>query len=255
MTVERTAGGNRLAFGAIAVLLLLLGTAAGWFWQANSREAAPIDVKDRQAVEEVVREYILNHPEILPQAMQNLQARENAKALASVRGDLETPFAGAIIGNPDGAVTLVMFTDYACGYCRQSVPEVDALVKAHPDLRVVVRELPIIAPASEDAARWALAAAMQGRYDAFHQAMFAAGQPGTASIEAAARVAGLDIDRARKASADPKIDQEIARNMEMARKLGVNGTPSWIVGEQILSGAVGRDTLGKAIDEARSQAG
>lgn len=253
MTDEATATGNRLVFAAIAVLLLLLGIAGGWFWQARSGNGAPVNVKDRQAVEEVVREYILNHPEIIPQAMQNLQQRENTKALADVRDDLEKPFPGAVIGNPDGAITLVMFTDYACGYCRQSVPDVDALIKANPDLRVVVRELPIIAPASEDAARWALAAAMQGRYGAFHQALFAAGQPNTASIEAAARTAGLDVERARKASTDPKIDQEIAQNMNLARQLGVSGTPSWIVGEQVLFGAVGREDLGKAIAETRSQ--
>lgn len=255
MTDERTATGNRLVLAAIAVLLLLLGVAGGWAWQARSNNAPPVDVKDRRAVEEVVREYILNHPEIIPQAMQNLQQRENTKTLASVRSELEEPFPGATLGNPDGAITLVMFTDYACGYCRQSVSDVDALIKANPDLRVVVRELPIIAPVSEDAARWALAAALQDRYGAFHQALFAAGQPSATSIEAAARTAGLDVARARKASADPKVDQEIARNMDMARKLGVSGTPSWIVGEQMLFGAVGREDLGEAIVAARRQQG
>lgn len=253
MTNERTATRTRVGFAAIAILLLLLGASAGWLWQARGKDASSLAVTDRAAVEDVVREYILNHPEILPQAMQNLQRRESAKLLDNVRDDLQTPFPGAVMGNPKGAVTMVMFTDYACGYCRQSVPEVDALIAANPDLRVVVRELPIIAPASEDAARWALAAASQGRYPAFHQAMFAAGRPDTATIEAAARAAALDIEAARKASTDPKIDQEIARNMGFARQLGVTGTPSWIIGDQILFGAVGRDDLGKAIAEARSQ--
>ena len=255
MTDKPVATGNRLAFAAIGVLLLLLGAAGGWLWQARGKEGAPVDLTDRRAVEEVVREYILDHPEIIPQAMQNLQQRENANALANVRGDLEEPFPGAVMGNPKGDVTLVMFTDFACGYCRQSVPEVDALIAANPDLRVVVRELPIIAPASEDAARWALAAALQGRYTAFHQAMFAAGQPDAASIEAAARTAGLDMESARKATADPKVDREIAGNIDFARKLGINGTPSWVVGEQMLFGAVGRDDLGKAIAEARGKSG
>lgn len=253
MTDERTAPRSRLGFAAIAILLLLVGAGAGWLWQTRGKDAASIAVADRAAVEDVVREYILSHPEILPQAMQNLQRRENAQLLKSVRGDLETPFPGAVMGNPKGAVTLVMFTDYACGYCRQSVPEVNALIAANPDLRVVVRELPIIAPASEDAARWALAAAAQGRYFAFHQAIFAAGQPNTTAIDAAARTAGLDIERARNDSADSKVDQEIARNIDFARKLGVTGTPSWIIGDQMLFGAVGRDDLGKAIAEARSQ--
>jgi protein-disulfide isomerase len=117
----------------------------------------------------------------------------------------------------------------------------------------VVRELPIIAPTSEDAARWALAAALQGRYAEFHRAMFAAGRPDAASIEAAAKVAGLDMDKARKAISDPKINDEIASNLEMARKLGLSGTPSWVVGTHLLFGAVGQEELGKAIAEARKQ--
>ena len=157
MTEQSTAP-NRVRLIVIAALLLLAGAAAGWFWQARGREPAQLATADRAAVEAVVREYILNHPEILPQAMQNLQTRENEKLLAGVSDLVEAPVPGAVLGNPDGKVTLAMFTDDACGYCRQSVPEVEALIAANPDLRVVVRELPIIAPASEDAARWALAA-------------------------------------------------------------------------------------------------
>lgn len=255
MTEQTTGPGSRFPLVALAIVLLLAGVAAGWFWQARSRAPAQLATADRAAVEAVVREYILNHPEILPQAMQNLQLRENEKLLEDVRTEVERPFPGAILGNPDGKVTLVVFSDFACGYCRQSVPEVEALIAANPDLRVVIRELPIIAPASEDAARWALAAALQDRYSQFHHAMFAAGRPDAASIEAAARTAGLDMDKARKATSDPKINDEIASNMAMARKLGLSGTPSWVVGKRLLFGAVGKEELGKAIVEARKQAG
>lgn len=254
MTEQTTGPGSRLPLIALGIVLLLVGVAAGWFWQARSREPAQLNTADRAAVETVVREYILAHPEILPQAMQNLQTRENEKLLDGVRADVERPFPGAILGNPDGKVTLVVFTDFACGYCRQSVPEIEALIAANPDLRVVARELPIIAPTSEDAARWALAAALQGRYEPFHRAMFAAGRPDTASIEAAARTARLDMDKARLAISDPKINDEIAGNMAIARKLGLSGTPSWVVGKHLLFGAVGQDELGKAIAEARKQA-
>lgn len=255
MTEQNPGRASRLPIIALAILLLLVGVAAGWFWQSRSGEPEKLATSDRAAVEAVVREYILAHPEILPQAMQNLQARENEKLLEDVRADVERPFPGAVLGNPAGKVTLVVFTDFACGYCKQSVPEVDALIAANPDLRVVVRELPIIAPASEDAARWALAAALQGRYPQFHRAMFAAGRPDAASIEAAARTAGLDMDKARGAISDPKIDDEISGNMAMARKLGLSGTPSWVAGKRLLFGAVGQDELGKAIAEARKQAG
>lgn len=112
------------------------------------------------------------------------------------------------MGNPNGTMVLVEFTDFACGYCRASVPEVDALIAADPNLKVVVRELPIIAPTSADAARWGLAAAEQGKYPAFHKAMFAAGRTDAASIESAAKASGLDLDRARKFIADPRVDWE-----------------------------------------------
>lgn len=203
------------------------------------------------AMEKVVHDYILAHPEILPQAMENLQRRETVKRLAPIRGDVERAFPGAVLGNPQGKITLVEFTDFACGFCRQSVSDVDRLIKAHPDLRVVIRELPILSPQSEDAARMALAAAEQGKYPAFHRLMFAAGQPGPDSIEAAARAADVDLAKAREAARSERIEGELIRNMELARTLGFSGTPSWIVGDEVMTGAVGMDRLAEAIEAAR----
>ena len=116
---------------------------------------------------------------------------------------------------------------------------------------MVIRQLPILSPASADAARMGLAAARQGRYAAFHHAMYAAGRPDAASIEAAARIAGLDLARARQDAADPQVEAEIERNVEFARKLGFDGTPSWVIGEEIHAGAVGKDVLAEAIVKAR----
>jgi len=248
--------GNRTGLILIGIGLLLAGAAGGWFWQtiAGGGAAASLAKGDRAAIEQVVRDYILANPEILPEAMENLQKKEKAKQLAGVGNALEKPFPGAVLGNPDGDVVLVTFTDYGCTYCRQSVADVEALVRDNPDLKVVVRELPILSPESGDAARWGLAAARQGRYSAFHHAMFAAGRPDAATIEAAAKVAGLDLGRARKELADRAIEAEINRNLEMARSLGFNGTPSWAIGEELLSGAVGREVLQKAVDTARDAA-
>ena len=164
---------------------------------------------------------------------------------------LTEPFPGAVLGNPQGKVTLVEFTDFACTYCRASVAEVEALIAANPDLRVVVRDMPILSPQSAEAARMGLAAAEQGKYAAFHKAMFAAGRPDARTIAEAARSAGLDMERARKVIADPKTDAELAANLDYARQLGFDGTPSWVIGDQAFSGAVGRDVLQKAITEAR----
>lgn len=247
--------GNTFLFAGLGVLLALGGGVAGWFWQSHRAAADPagsLAKADRAAIEQVVREYILSHPEILPEAMQNLQKQESAKQLAGVRSEVEKPFPGAVLGNPNGKVVLVEFTDFACGYCRQSVEEVDALIAENPQLKVVVRELPILSPASAEAAKMALAAAEQGKYPAFHKAMFAAGRPDAATIEAAARSAGLDLDRARRVIAEPRVGQELERNVQFARQLGFNGTPSWVVGNQVISGAVGRAELAKAIAEAGS---
>ena len=194
---------------------------------------------------------MLANPEILPQAMENLRKREDAKQLAGVSGDLKKPFPGAVLGNPEGKVTLVEFSDFACTFCRQSEAEVAALIQANPDLKVVIRQLPILSPASADAARMGLAAARQGRYAAYHHAMYAGGRPDPATIAAAARTAGLDMARAQKDIADPEVAAEIDRNLEFARKLGFEGTPSWVIGDEIHAGAVGGEVLAAAVKKAR----
>lgn len=254
MTDADTRKSNPMVMGIAGLVLLLLGTAGGWWWEARRTDSTvAVNASDRAAIEQIVREYVLNHPEILPEAMNNLQARENARQLASHGGDIEKPFPGAILGNPQGKVVLVAFSDYGCTYCRQSVADVAALIGANPDLKVVMRELPILSPESGEAAKWSLAAAEQGRYAAFHDAMFAAGRPDARSIALAAEAAGLDLDRARKVIAEPRIASEIEQNLSLARKLGFNGTPSWAIGEQLLTGAVGRVTLQQAINAAREK--
>ena len=207
--------------------------------------------REKGADEQVVRDYVLNNPEILPEAMERLQQRESAKQLAGVQDDVEKPFPGSVLGNPDGKVVLVEFMDFACGYCRQSVAEVDALIAANPDLKVVIRQMPILSPASEDAARMALAAAKQGKFAAFHHAMYAAGKPDAQTIEAAARVAGVDLGQARAVIDSPEIRDELERNMGFARQLGFQGTPSWVIGNELHSGAVGQQKLAESIAKAR----
>lgn len=229
--------GKGMKFTLVVAGVALLGV-GGWYG-------------GRAAVERVVHDYIMEHPEILPQAMDELQQRENAKQLAGVRSSVETPFPGAVLGNPRGAVTLVEFTDFACGYCRQSLPDVKSLIAGNPDLRIVIRELPVISPHSPDAARMALAAAEQGKYAAFHDAMFAAGQIDPQTIEAVARKVGLDMDRARKVAASQAVESEIKSNLELAGRLGFSGTPSWVAGERLIAGAVGIGQLSEAVRAAR----
>ncbi len=249
---EKSKSLRSFGFAALGLMLMLLGGVAGWAWESRSAvTVAPVGSAQRAELEQTIRDYILDHPEILPEAMDRLRLRESRKQLAGVANLVEAPFLGAVLGNPQGKITLVEFTDFGCTYCRRSVADVEAVIAANPDLRVVVRELPILSPASRDAARMALAAAEQGRYAAFHAAMWQAGQPDTQSIAAAARAAGLDMARAGRVIASPGIDAEIARNLDLARQLGFNGTPSWVIGDQIMSGAVGAEQLAKAVAAAR----
>ncbi len=205
---------------------------------------------NRAATEVVVHDYLLAHPEVLPEAMERLRQIETGQQLTGVRGLVEKPFPGAVLGNPNGRVTLVEYTDFACGYCRRSVADIAQLTAANPDLRVVVHDMPILTPESRDAAKMALAAARQGRYAAFYAAMFSIGHPDARTIAAAAQMAGLDMARARKAFADPRLDAEIDGNLTLARQLGISGTPSWVVGNAMLTGAVGADELARAIAAA-----
>lgn len=200
---------------------------------------------------EATRAYLMANPEVLPKAMEELQKREQLARIGSLRDDLELPFPGAVLGNPAGKVTLVEFSDYACGYCRMSVPDIQRLVKENPDLRVVMREYPILRPESVDAARMALAAAEQGKYAAFHDAMFGLGTPSEATIAAAAKQADLDMERAKAAIDSGKFDSFLQNNHQLAGQLGINGTPGWVIGDRIIDGAVGHEALASAVEEAR----
>lgn len=206
---------------------------------------------DKAAIESVVRDYILAHPEIIPEAMQKLQQKESVKAIDADRAALEKPFAGAWAGSATPKVTLVMFSDYACGYCKASAPEVAQLLAENPDLKVVWREIPVLGEQSVVAARAALAAAKEGKYQPFHKGLFAAGRPDDATIAAVAKKAGLDAGRLAKAGKSADIDRELTANVALAGRLGVSGTPAFVIGDQFLSGAVGYNALAKAVAEAR----
>jgi protein-disulfide isomerase len=199
-------------------------------------------------------QYLLDHPEILPKMAEKLQASETAGRVAGVAAEVARPFPGAVLGNPEGTKTLIEFTDYGCTFCRQSIADVQALIAADPNLRVIVREWPIF-EGSDAAARMALAAARQGKYAQFHDLMFAHGPPSPATIELAAKGAGLDMAAAQAFAVSPAVELELRTNHELARKLGFDGTPSWVIGKQAFSGAVGRAQLADAIAKTDGDGG
>lgn len=209
---------------------------------------------DREEVETIVREYVLENPEIIPEAMQRLQQNESAKVVKANRAAIETPFAGAWAGAADGDVVLVEFFDYACGYCRKSNEDVERLLKEDPKLKVVWRDWPVLGPQSEIAAVASLAAARQGRFRQYYDRLFASGRPSERSIAEAQQAAGLSAALVRQVAASPEARSELAKNHELATALGASGTPTFIVGDQVLQGAVGYEALKKAIAEARAKA-
>jgi protein-disulfide isomerase len=208
---------------------------------------------DRGRIETVVHDYILEHPEILPEAMERLQERETAKVIAPQRQAFVTPFPGAESGNPKGDVTVVAFLDYACGYCRASLPVLAQLVAQDPHVRVVYREFPVLGPESDVAARWALAAAEQGKFKPFHDALYAGGQLSEARIEAAAEKVGLDKARARAFAASPAVEREIAMNHQLGEQLRVRGTPAWVIGDRVIPGVTDLASFQEAVKRAREK--
>lgn len=267
---ENTTSNRTPLFAAMAALALL-GAGGGYLYsqsgtnsdvgaESASRSAdaasaaAGMSDADRKATEAVVRAYILEHPEILTEAAQILEERAIAKRLDAAGGALTTAFAGAVDGNPKGDVTLVEFTDYNCGFCRSSVADVQRIIGSDKNVRIVFREVPILSASSREASKWALAAAKQGKHKAFHDAMFAGEKPNDASIRAAAQKAGLDMAKAEADANSDGIATEIEANLALMQKLGVGGTPAFIIGDQILEGALGYDALKKAVADARKKA-
>lgn len=196
-----------------------------------------------------VRDYLLTHPEVIPEAMERLQARENRRAVAAAGAAITRPYAGAWAGNPRGDVTLVEYFDYNCGLCRSNLKAVEELVRRDPKVRVVYRDLPVLAPSSRDAARASLAAARAGSepFNRFHRALYAAGPVSDRSIAAAAQAAGVTLP----AGPNEADDAEIVNNLRTAGAIGINGTPSFVVGGQVLVGVRSLEQLEAAVREAR----
>jgi len=203
---------------------------------------------DPAATGAIVHSYLLDHPEVITEAMDRLQDKQTGTLIDAHRAAIETPFAGATAGNPKGDVTLVEYFDYACGYCRATVGDVDKLVANDPGVRVVFKELPILSPWSAAAAKLSLVAAQTGKFGAFHHTLYAAGPLDAEKVAQAGASAGLDAHAAES----PAIATEIETNLETARALRLSGTPTFVVGDQLLAGAVGYQSLKDAVDKARA---
>jgi protein-disulfide isomerase len=198
----------------------------------------------------IVRQGLLADPRILSDTVDALRDAQYAPVLAANRAAIETPFGSSWKGSTKPDVTLVEFFDYACPYCKASNPAVDRLLQEDKGLRVVYRELPILGPDSLTAARLSLEASKLGRFAQFHDTLWATGRPAPDTNAKAAQAAGI----APQPVQDAEIETELNRNMKLAGELGATGTPVFVVGDRVMIGAVGYDSLKDAIAKARAKA-
>jgi protein-disulfide isomerase len=217
----------------------------------------------RGDIEAIIKSYLVAHPEVLEEAMNELQKRqtaaETAKHEASIAQNAETIFnspRGVLLGNKDGDVTFVEFFDYNCGYCKRAMADMLDLMKNDSKLKVVLKEFPVLSEGSIEAARVAVAVRMQDptgkKYLDFHQKLLGGrGVADKVRAMAAAKDAGLDTARIEKDLASPEVKATLAENMKLAEEMGLNGTPSYVIGNQIVVGAVGLDGLKEKIGIAR----
>ena len=241
---------------SIAALLATLGMT-----QAVAQPAPPMSGKaaELDPFEQRVREYLLKNPEVIMEALQVLQERQRAaeadtfkRTIAERSDDLLNDPAAPVGGNPAGDVTLVEFFDYNCPYCRRVTPTVVELEETDPDLRLVYKEFPILGPGSQFAARAALASRKQDKYLPFHRALMQATEQVTEqSVLVIARTVGLDTEQLTTDMQAPAIQEAIARNLQLANDLGITGTPSFVIGQEIVPGAADLRTLQGLIADAR----
>jgi protein-disulfide isomerase len=247
----------RLVVAAAATLLLLASPAS------DRARAQGFSADQRSEVERIVREYLLKHPEVLQEVLVELEKRQATadaeKHQAAIKENasllLNSP-RHVVVGNPQGDVTMVEFFDYNCGYCKRALSDMVELMKADPKLRVVLKEFPVLGQGSVEAAQVAVAVRMQDKsgkkYLEFHQKLLSGrGQIDRARALAAAKEVGLDMSRIEKDLASPEVRASLEESFKLAESLGLNGTPSYVVGNSVLIGAVGRDALLEKVNTAR----
>jgi protein-disulfide isomerase len=199
----------------------------------------------RKELETIIKDVLLNNPEIMLEVqnaleakMDKIQTERMAVAIKEHADELYRPAASPVVGNAKGDVPVIEFFDYNCGYCKKALSEVTQLVDKDKKVRVIMKEFPILAKGSEEASRVALAAKMQGKYWEFHRAMLEnQGQANEASALRVAEKLGLDMNRLKKDMASPEVKKEIEDTRQLANKMGIQGTPHFIVGDRIIAGA------------------
>ena len=243
-----------IGFAVMAILLVQTPLLA-----ADSSKAQQSSDPETARIEKIIRNYLLRNPELMLEVMQKLEARQKAEEEADMVGKIwnnrDALFASAddFVVNPKGKVPVVEFFDYQCGYCKRFLPTMARLLKADQGVRFVFKEFPILGPVSLTASQAALAAKMQGKYRVFHDTVMGLRRRLTeAAVYQTAEDVGLDVARLKRDMKSPEISRIIKANRDLAASMGIRGTPSLVVGEKMVPGAIGYDQLVALVEQART---
>lgn len=254
------------------VALVLLGAVAiGGFYAGRQPVAAEAQAaaapaitadENRTAIEKIVRDYLVANPEVMVEMQAALETRQQEsqraaqlEVIQSSQAELFNAAYDGTLGNPNGKTTLVEFYDYNCGFCKRAVADMEALIASDPELRVVMKQFPILGPESQKAhvVSMAFKTLMPQKWPEFHHAlMTAAGRAGEESAMELALSLGAEEAALRQAMQDPAIGQAINATYELASKLAITGTPSYVVGTEVVFGALGKDVLAEKVAIARA---
>jgi protein-disulfide isomerase len=245
---------NRFRLGAAAAALAI--------WLAPAMAAEFTDAQKKE-IGEVVKQYLIDNPQIIDEALAELKRRQEdgeAKAAqAAIADNAPAIFRGPgdlVVGNPNGKVTMVEFFDYNCGYCKRAFPDVMKMIEADKDLRIVMKEFPILGPGSVFAARAALASQKQGKYWEYHQALMKhEGRMDEAAAMAIAERTGLNIEQLKKDMESEDVAKVIGANEKLAQALNIGGTPAFVIDQTLIPGAIGFEGLAEAVKQVRAGGG
>jgi len=244
---------KRLTIAAAAALLMV----------ALPVTAQEFSAPQKSEIERIIRDYLVSHPEVLQEAIAELDKRQTAadleKAKTAVADNAETLFNSSrhvVLGNPKGDVTLIEFFDYNCGFCKRAMADMLDLLKEDAKLKIILKEFPVLGPGSVEAAKVAVAVRMQDKsgkkYLDFHQKLLGGrGQADKARALAVAKEVGMDMKRIDVDMASDEVKVSLDESLKLAETLGLNGTPSYIIGTDVVVGAVGLEALRTKVSTAR----
>ncbi len=243
--------------GAAALALVITGAAA---FMSPGPQAS--ETLDSEQVRAIVKEYLEEHPEIVIEAIESYQERREEIEARTFKENFEEyrEFLHAdglpYIGNPDGDVIIVEFFDYNCGFCKRALDDINKLVAKDDQIKVIFKEMPILSESSAEAARFAMAAHRQGQYFAYHQALMEfRGNKTTQALEKIGTDLGLDLEQLRRDAESTEVRREIERSLALSRRLGIRGTPAFIIGDVLAPGYMTHQAMQKLVDDVRDDQG